>query len=79
MPGSRSMKKKEGSYVCIYTTHNEHEAELVRIGLKGQGIEVILNRKSDAEAPNSFIHKLEIYVSEKDKNKAIELLSKFRH
>lgn len=77
---TRGEPKKEGSYVCIYTTNNEHEAQLIKIGLEGRGrIEVILNRKSDAEAPNSFIHQLELYVSEKDKDKAIELLSKFRH
>lgn len=76
---TRGKPKKESSYICIYTTNNEHEAQLVRIGLEGEGIEVVLNRKSDAEAPNSFIHKLELYVSEKDKDKAIELLSKFSH
>lgn len=66
------------SYACVYTTNNEHEAQLMRIGLEGSGIKVILQRKSDAEAPNSFIHKLEIYVSGRDKVRATELSSKFR-
>ena len=78
MAGRESRGRLRNGYRCIYTTHNEHEAQLIRIGLEGRGIEVILNRKSDAEAPSSFIHKLEIFVLAKDKEKAMEFLSKFR-
>ena len=71
-------EEKKEDFVRIYTTNNEHEAELIRIGLEGGGLKVILQRKGDAEAPNSFIHKLEIFVLAKDKEKAIEFLSRSR-
>lgn len=69
------MKYEEGTrYVCVYTTHNEHEAQLIRIGLEGEGIRVILQIKSDVEAPNSPHHKAEVFVSAKDYEKAKKFL-----
>lgn len=51
---------------------------MIKMGLESEGIEVVLQAKNDIEAPNSFIQNLELYVFEKDKNKSIELLSKFK-
>lgn len=74
----RGEVEKDDNFVCVYTTNNEHEAEVIRIGLEGEGIKVILQRKSDVEAPGSFIHRLEVHVLGRDKAKATELLSKLR-
>lgn len=66
--------KPEGNHVCIYTTHNEHQAEVIRIGLEGQGIKVFLQKKGDVESVNSFTHKIEVFVLRHDEDTARRFL-----
>lgn len=74
MKGTRAESEKD--FVCVHTTHSDHEAHLIRIGLEGRGITVILQRKADAEAPNSFTHKVEIFVPAKDREQAVRIISR---
>ena len=67
-------KKVEENYVCIHATHNEHEAEVIRIGLEGQGIRVILQKKGDVETVNTFFHKIELFISRQDRDRALRFL-----
>lgn len=67
-------KKREGDYVCIYTTHNEHEAEVIRMGLECQGIRVFFQKKGDIETVNSLTHEIEVFVLGHDEVKALRFL-----
>ena len=67
-------KKTLGNYICIYTTYNEHEAEVIRIGLEGQGVKVFFQKKGDVESVNSLIHGVEVFVSRYDEAKALRFL-----
>ncbi len=71
--------KPQNDYVCAYTTNNEHDAQLVKIGLENEGITVFFQRNSDPGGPNSLIHRIELYVLKAEKEKSDKFLSKFKH
>ncbi len=68
--------KNNDEFVCVYTTHNQVDAEVVKSGLEGRGIQAIMETYGDVEAPSSLLHNVKIFVPQSECEMAKSFLSK---
>jgi transcription antitermination factor NusA-like protein len=66
----------EKGWTDVYTTANDYEAEIAKNILENAGIQTVILNQHDSAFPT--FGEYTVYVSEADKEKAVELLSNLK-
>jgi len=65
------------NWICVYTTNQLHQAEMMKNYLIEENIEAVVMNKKDSAY--TVFDDVELYVPSEDENLAVELLKSFKY